>query len=227
MQVTNYLDSGAKIAIYDDIDEARESTADIIHDAGYIPIVINEPIVNFDDCVNHLAKFDGVLIDHRLSAGNYGEFNGAMVIRQLYSRKKPALLFTAWAVGDPEALQPYKRYLVNVVSKGEEDELEKIVNGFKICVDELNNIFIPERRPTRTIIVIANDYEGEENLNRVDAFVPSWNPNEGVTFPIEIIPEQFRSYLKEGQLFIADVNTGAESQHDLFYENFELAPDLD
>ena len=227
MESIQYLPHNAKIAIYDDQDDSRESSADNVYEAGYVPEPIEEPLFTIDDCVGHLSNFDGVLIDHRLSPGNFGDYSGAEVVSRLYSLKKPALLITAWAFGDPEALQPFNKFLVNVVKKGEDDEIEQIKIGFKTYVDEMNNIFVPERKPTRTIIVVASDFKANGGLNRVDAFLPSWNPNEGITFPIEIVPEEFRLYLKKGQCFLVNANSGAESQHELFFDNFDLAPDPD
>ncbi len=227
MGLMQYLPHNAKIAIYDDQDDSRESFVDNVCEAGYVPEPIEEPLFTIDECVNRLLNFDGVLIDHRLSPGNFGDYTGAEVVRRLYSLKKPALLITAWAYGDPEALQPFNKYLVNVVKKGEDDEIEQIQTGFKTYVDEMNNIFAPERKPTRTIIVVASDFEANEGLNRVEAFLPSWNPKEGITFPIDVVPEEFRPRLKKDQCFLVNANTGAQSQHELFFENFGLAPNPD
>jgi len=227
MAIAQQLHTNASIAIYDDDEISRESTADNVYDAGYKPVLIEEPILNIDDCVRYLLNYDAVLIDHRLSGGNFGNYTGAEVVKRLYPNKKPALLITAWSEGDPEALQPYNRYLVNVIKKGKEDELNQIKKGFETCVNEMNNIYLPERRPTRTIIIIASSFDSQDDLNRVNVFIPSWNPNEGVTFPVDIIPKELRPYLKADQCFFANVNTGAESQDELFFENFELAPDPD
>ena len=226
MESIQHLPLKARIAIYDDQDDSRESSVDNVYEAGYVPEPIKEPLFTIDDCVSYLSNFDGALVDHRLSPGNFGDYTGAEVVSRLYSLKKPALLITAWAHGHPEALQPFNKFLVNVVKKGEDDEIEQIRTGFKTYVDEINNIFVPERKPTRTVMVVASDFEPNEGLDRVDAFLPSWNPNEGITFPIDIVPEEFWPYLKKDQCFLVNANTGAESQHELFFENFDLAPDL-
>ena len=217
----------SQIAIYDDQDDSRETTAEYVYDAGFTPIPIDSPIYDLEECIKHLYKFDAALVDHRLSPGNFGEYEGAQVVSELYKKKKPALLITAWAEGDPEAIQPYKRHLPNVIKKDDENLIEGIIQGFDNCVNEINDFYTLERNPVKTIMVIASNYNEETDLKRVNAFLPSWNPYEGITFPVEIIPIDLRKHLKQDVCFSVFSNTGAKSQHDLFFYDFALAPEPD
>jgi len=60
---------------------------------------------------------------------------------------------------------------------------------------------------------------------QVIAFVPQWHTNEAVSFPESIVPIRLRAELKKDRFLIARVNTDAELNEDLFFENFELPPD--
>ncbi|WP_155901345.1 response regulator [Mariprofundus ferrooxydans] len=211
-----------RVAIYDDDPTNRESLADVLSDAGFDPTPIDHPASDLNDCVTMLMQFDASLMDHRVKAGGYGNFDGAAVVQRLYAQKRPSVLVTAWARGDWEELQPYRRQLVDVISKEDADDI-RICEAFDRCLKEYIGNYPPDRRPTKTIVRIAETYDPGNGHHRVRAFVPAWDPQEGVTFPIDIVPNTLREYLKEDIRLLAEVNTGALSQEELFFENFSLA----
>lgn len=212
-----------RVGIYDDMEDERESLAETLLDAGYSPVPCG-PIQQEDLCVAQLKTFDAAIVDHRLSQGDYGNYKGASVVKRLYLDKHPALLVSGWSRADPEDVQPFQRYLSLVLRKGEYD-ISDVGSGFDRCLQEFDGKFSPTRIATRTLIQIARDFDADSSRQRVDALIPSWDPRQGVTFPVEIIPVRLRNALREGRHFFAHVNTGAESQDDLFYENFSLAPE--
>ncbi len=82
------------------------------------------------------------------------------------------------------------------------------------------------RKPHRTIVRITNiDEESHEPV--VDVFVPGWNPHKAVRFPASLVPEHLRDELKPNVRLFAHVNIGADKSDDLYFEQFELAPEPD
>jgi hypothetical protein len=57
--------------------------------------------------------------------------------------------------------------------------------------------------------------------------VPQWNPLKAVRFPSSLLGDFESDDLKSDTLFIANVNIGARSADELFFDNFELAPEPD
>lgn len=214
----------SRVAIYDDRPDDREALAETLVDAGYEPVPLHQAYDSVEQCSNELARYDAAIVDHRLSPGNFGAYKGAEVVKQLYLTKRPALLVSGWSQGDPEDIQPYRRHLARILEKGEY-EADDIRAGFEQCFSEFEGTFRPQRRATRTIVRIAFDFEPSSSRQRVEAFVPSWHPHEGVTFALDVIPEGLHEHLTAGIRFLADVNTGADSQDELFFDNFELAPE--
>lgn len=217
-------DEISTVVIYDDDQDHRESIEEVVHDANYKPVVIKKAFRSLEQCLSGIKKYDAAILDHRLSPGNFGSFKGAEVVQELYRQRFPALLVTAWSRGDPEDLQPFRRQLASVIAKTD-IEPETIRSGFQLCVGEFREEYALGRRPTRTIVRIASDFDEDSRMARVEAFIPSWDPRQGVTFPVTLVPEPLRGYLKTNVRFFADVNTGADSQDELFFENFELAPE--
>lgn len=225
MSVTRSVTQISRVAIYDDRPDDRETLAETLEDTGYEPVRLDEPFNSVEQCTNELARYDAAIVDHRLSPGNFGAYTGAEVVKRLYLTGHPALLVSCWSQGDPQDIQPYRRQLACILEKGEY-EAPDIIAGFRQCIAEFEGIFIPQRRATRTIVRIAFDFDPNSSKKRVGVFVPAWHPQEGVTFALDIIPENLRGNLREGTRFFADVNTGANSQDELFFENIELAPEV-
>jgi hypothetical protein len=104
------------------------------------------------------------------------------------------------------------------------DDLDprSLIDALSKCRAELSGDVVQSRRARRTLVRIddvATDF--------VDAFVPAWNPNLAIRFPISLLPAEFQATLKSNQRFFAKVNTDAEKPEDLFLEAFEPAPEVD
>ena len=55
--------------------------------------------------------------------------------------------------------------------------------------------------------------------------MPAWKPDAEVRFPLELIPKSIRGEDLRGRVYIARVNIGAVREEELFFENFEAAPE--
>lgn len=212
-----------RIAIYDDESGFRENMADIILDAGFDPVPINQPFGSLPDCILGLKQFDRAVLDHRLSPGNFADFLGVVAVKELYSTNFPVLLMSAWDE-TPEAieeLQPYRRQLAKVITKSDACE-DLLIEGFDKCIGEFHGSFELDRRPARTLMRIVSCGD-----TRVNAYIPSWGPKTGVSFPKIIIPGALHPHVIEDAWFCAEVNTGADSLDELYFENFTLPPEID
>jgi hypothetical protein len=79
------------------------------------------------------------------------------------------------------------------------------------------------RKPHRTLLRIED--VGRESI---DVIIPGWNPHRAVRLPKSLIPESFwESQLKIGEHLFAQINIGAEKASDLYFKDFEVAPELD
>jgi hypothetical protein len=105
------------------------------------------------------------------------------------------------------------------------DDPETIRECFRICGQEVwDGVLSLQRRPWRTIIQIE---EVDFKIKTVDALVPGWNPDVKVRFPLDLIDRYLHDRVESGRHFFARVNTCAEREEDLFFYDFELAPEVD
>lgn len=76
------------------------------------------------------------------------------------------------------------------------------------------------RRAERSLVQIA--YKGGRDLI---VFVPAWNPHKAITIPRGLVPDALLTDLQNGDYLIAGVNIGAKSFDELFFVDFEPAPE--
>jgi len=216
------------IAIVDDDKELAEITAWDVEAAGYEPSLLFDG--NFTD-VNQMASFiiqgfQGAVCDHRLSNSGLANFYGAELVATLYNAKFPSILVTQFTETDISfSIRKWRRNIPVLLSREETSALS-IAQGIEDCTSELAGKIPSTRKPRRTIVRIASIDE-ESNTSVIDAFIPSWNPHKAVRFPASLIPEYIRVTLKPNTRLFAYVNTGADKSDDLYFENFELAPEPD
>jgi hypothetical protein len=164
-----------------------------------------------------------------LAPKGLAQFTGAATIAKLYDRQRIApLLVTTWEKQDADTTIRLYRRKVPVLLSAEDFDNPEVIRG---CFDASENEVIrgripPERRAWRTAVQIE-DRDDKSNIKVVDALVPGWNPDAKVTFPLDLIEPELRDLATPGQVFFAMVNIGAERDEDLFFGDFELAPEAD
>ncbi|MEU6252245.1 hypothetical protein [Streptomyces sp. NPDC047043] len=85
----------------------------------------------------------------------------------------------------------------------------------------------PERVGHRTVVrVLRVDRIGAERI--VEVIVVAWDPVDAVILPADMITSCVGISEEElpGKRFMARVNIHARSSEELFFENFELAPEV-
>ena len=230
------IDKGAKVAVVDDERFTAEVVADIAEEAELVPIIISDGDGPFRKVAELLERIRtrscvAVVCDHRLSGTPFASFLGAELMALLYDEHIPGLLLSTFAGVDSDStIRRYRASIPCLVSRGHLDP-DNILEGLRLCESELNGQYVPERYPRRTLIRVVNVSSSPVDGNTVvDAIMHSWDPNFGVRFPLDLIEDpQIQRFLKEDfsgvtRLF-AQVNIDCENSMDLFFRDFELAPE--
>lgn len=227
----NLLDSeiGAKnkIVIIDDEKDFAETAAWEIEDAGYEPILIIEgSFKEIDDLILQIPKDAyGVLCDHRLGKSGLANFYGSDLVASLYDQKIPALLGTQFYDVDSDVSIRKHRHKIPVLLNKDNVDSSSIKAGMKICLLEFDGNVASDRKPYRNIVRLV-DVDQESGEEVVDVIIPGWNLHKAVRLPSSLIREWILEFEpKLGTRLIANVNTGAENPEDLYFTNFEIAPE--
>jgi hypothetical protein len=223
------IQSNQKIAIVDDEAELAEATGWDVEEAGYEPfLVVKGHFTNVNDLASViLEKTQCAICDNRLTNSGLANFSGAELVATLYDQKFPSLLISQFVEIDTSfSIRKWRRKIPVLLSR-DKANASSISQGLEACQQELGGHLPISRKPSRTIVRIAN-VDQASNEPVVDAFVIGWNPHKAVRFPASLIPETIRSdALKKGVRLFAHVNIGADNADDLYFDKFELAPEPD
>ena len=75
----------------------------------------------------------------------------------------------------------------------------------------------------RTIARVTRVDDSADKL-RIFGVLPSWNPKEEITFPVERMPIGLLEVIEPDYRFVAYSNLGAENKNDLYLCDFEFIP---
>lgn len=216
----------SKVGIVDDDTEAIQIAEVEVIDAGYAPLIIKPPIQSCFDLARELSlQVDGVICDHRLGYSGFADFYGAELVATLYDIKIPAILVTQYIEIDNDvSIRKWRHKIPVLINRGETNP-QRIVTGFSECIDEFQGRLRIDRKPHRTLIRVE-DESHEDNEYVLDVVVPAWNPNQAVRFPKSLIPPELSRKIRPPFRLIALVNLGARKSEDLYFRNFELAPEI-
>jgi len=213
------------IAIIDDDFLEADVTSITVQDAGFEPLIVRE---RFESEIALAAaireRAQAAICDHRLSPRGYAQYYGASVVAELFRQGVPALLVTQFLNQDNAvSIRQHRRYIPVLLRRSEIND-EQIKAGLVDCAKEIRGEFLPGRKPWRSLIRVEST-GNEDNQSVVDVIIPSWNPKESLRFPASLVPEELRESLRPGLRLLAMVNIGAEKAEDLFFYDFELAPE--
>jgi len=214
-----------KIAIIDDDPESAKFIRYELEEAGYQ----GDIITGFYENVNLFAQqihdsADAAICDHKLSDGGLANFYGSELVACLYDLKTPSILISQYPDESHSTIGAYRRKIPIFLTRKEVSSMS-LRNGIEYCVSELGGKIPRERKPHRTLVRIER-VDKEFGQDVVEAFVVGWRPRQAVRFPASLIPEEMRETLGKGSRLVAYVNIGATKSEDLFFERFELAPQL-
>jgi hypothetical protein len=229
--MTSTIAPRRRVAIIDDDQEEVYWMRGEVEEAGYEPV----PFVDLAPTVEALVKevqnrgVAAAICDHRLSVKATAHFWGAEAVAALIKSGIPALLVTRFADVDSNlGIRQFRRDVPVVLSK---DELtgEAVAAGIQTVSAEIADNYSPERVSYRTLVQVVG-YSSESEQPMVEAILPSWRPRQAVRFPASLIPAGLQPHSEDewpGTCYIAWVNIGAEEAEDLYFYDFERAPDPD
>ncbi len=209
----------AKVSIIDDNENAGHSMELSVADAHFNPAFEPGPLPDLSAFIKRtMLSTDAAICDHRLRLGMYAMFDGADAVAEFYTLKFPALLCTNFGQDEIDAIRLLRRKIPVVLSPAETDPT-CIVEAFAICIDEFNDKYRASRKPWRTLLRIE-DYDVRREMLYV--VLPGWNSTELLRVPLKMIPSQHRSGILPGMRLGVQTNLGAESQYDLYFDQFEF-----
>ena len=214
-----------KIAIVDD-DKTEVEVAELeIKDAGFEPFPVEGgPFQMVEDLITLISSnAQSAICDHRLRYSGFANFSGAELVARLYDLRIPAVLISQYADIDGNASIRACRDKIPVLLNRDETDASSIARGIEYCVNELRGQIANTRKPHRSLLRI--ELVEQESI---DVIIPGWNPHRAVRLPKSLIPTSFwESHLKIGEHLFAQINIGAEKASDLYFKDFEIAPELD
>jgi len=213
-----------RIAIVDD-DKREAEVAELeAEDAGFEPFIVEGgPFQKVEDLITLISSnAQAAICDHRLGHSGFASFSGAKLVARLYDLQIPAILISQYADMDNGLSIRACRDKIPVLLNRDETDASSIARGIEYCVSELRGQMANTRKPHRTLLRIEDI--GQQSI---DVIIPSWNPHRAVRLPKTLLPRSFRVHLKSGTHLFAQINIGAEKASELYFKDFEMAPELD
>lgn len=227
MQIVHQGKVIRRVAVVDDKEEARESMAEWIVEAGFEPCIQHRVDGSVDDFLSKLRReVDAIVFDQHLRPGNYATFNGSDAVSKAYDMNIPSVLVTAIAGADFIHIVPYRRKIPVLIDSTKADWVS-IANGIELCVKEFESKVVPERAPYRTLVRVEELSDEDDGRPLMYLVIPAWNPHKKVPVPRNFIDGGLQKRVLVGEVFFADVNIGALRHQDLFFDNFQLADELE
>lgn len=212
-----------RVAIVDDNLHDARVMRELVLDAGFEPVVLDSPFGDIHDLLRNVGeRADAAICDHRLRG--LAHFSGAQAVASLVAQNVPALLVTQYVDTDADVSIRRWRYGVPVLLDRGDADPDRLRQGLDDCAREIQGFYAPGRRPRRTLIQI-DETANESGEPVVDTRVLSWNPHRAVRFPLSLVPADLRRLVVPGAFLIAMVNIGAERAQDLYFKDFERAPE--
>lgn len=186
----------------------------------YVPPTLGS-INAITDFIRETAQ--GAICTHRLLQRGPTYFYGAELAAALYDQKIPTLVVTQYTAIDFNGLLRKWRDKLPVVFNPREFDTDTILDGFDLCMQELQGNFSKERMSHEVQLNVVNiEHEGNEKV--VDINIPyGWDHYQIIRFPLSLIPVHLHAQIKRNSWLKAEVNTGARFCDELYFRNIELS----
>ncbi|USX49915.1 hypothetical protein [Lentzea sp. HUAS12] len=217
------------MAVVDDDEEEAWTTSLLLEQAGFVPVQIVPTEAEITGTLTRI-KQDCVaaVCDHRLNAGSKARFFGAELV---YKTNKqlglPAVLYTTFAGTDQStSIRRWKAGIPCVVDKTDNDSTV-LERALETTMAELQG-HVPRVRRAHPAVVEVLAVRQDRETPAVEAIVPAWRMSTAVDIPLDLILSDLSvpPLELEGLWLTAEVNCHAEQSSDLFFKNFEIAPEL-
>jgi hypothetical protein len=228
MSLTLLDKSIERVRLIDDDEDVRHGYAVHVEDMDIAVADEEGPIHDLCSLLASINKSqDAVICDFNLKIKNYSSINGDEIVSGLYRSNIPALLCTRNEPHLHEAIRRKRRYIPVVLSPKKMTQ-ETIVHAFKTCIEEFKGVFAPPRKPWRTMLRIEGGESTSDGLLKVNAVIPEWDPSTLLNFEWHIGDNEAlllaKRSIESGDILrlYATVNVGADTQDDLFIEDWSL-----
>ena len=205
----------SRVLIVDDDPAARDSYAYPIEDLELEPVKVEGP-VDPGSFVDGVEPCEVVVCDYHLKSRSYSSCDGDELMAACYKAGIPGMLCTAYP--DVTIRRDYRRY-IPILLKTDSLHPDAFIAAWEQCLGEISGTFLPTRRPWRTLVRIEEIDKDPEYFN---AIVFSWDVHKKIRVDKESVPEQIRKVLTPDMQFhfYAEVNIGADSPGDLFFDSW-------
>lgn len=207
-----------RVCIVDDDPNARIAYEYPVEDLSLQPVPVEGPLPALDLFIEQtLQGTDAAICDYRLGVRSYANFDGAESVAMMYQNQFPSVLCTRWETASIDEMRRYRRY-IPVLLRPDELNPDSLVQGFECCIEEFQGKFRPSRRPWRTLVRVEEvDYE----RSYLYIVIPGWDTNEVIRLCLEDVPSDIRERIGRQMRFHVQVNMGAESSEELYFEEWE------
>jgi hypothetical protein len=222
------LSEGDKVAVVDDVQEDAVMTASLVSEAGFDPVVITPPPSSIDSLLSEIRKSArAVVCDHRLSDRGRVRYYGAEVVARSNEQHFPAVLITTYADVDYASIRLWRAGIPCMLKRGREAGPDEIIEALNRTEKEVHGLFSAERKPYRTVVRVEK-IRASASYGIAEIVVSAWNPAEVIEIPVELIRRDLKEpkILSVGSRYMADVNIFAPTPDELYFRNFEPAPEI-
>jgi hypothetical protein len=212
-----------QVAVIDDDEASRKAVAETVADGNVQSVPLVGPLGPMDTVLANIrSTSDALVSDHHLTKHQYASFGGAEVVAKAYRERFPAVLCTGWAQANIVEIRALRRWIPSVINSDDATDPEVFISGFKLCIEEFRGEFSSARKPWRALVrVEAAQLDGQTPT--VYVVVSSWHPQKVIGLLAKSLPSDIVNRVRSGtERFHAQVNKGAESDSELFFDEWTL-----
>lgn len=217
MSVTIHDREISRVLIVDDDSAARDGYGYPVEDLELEPVKVEGPVETVESfLIEAKQSADVVVCDYHLRKHNYAICDGDVLVAECYKVGIPGILCTTYTDVDMEIRRDYLRYIPALL-RTNSPEPETLIEAWRSSLCEISGTFHPTRRPWRTLVRVDEVTDG----GYFYAIVPAWSPQRKIRLYEDSLPKEILDLVEPGKRFHAQVNIGAESHEDLFFDDWE------
>lgn len=217
MPVTIHDREISRVLIVDDDSAARDGYGYPVEDLELEPVKVEGPVETIESfLIKAKQSADAVVCDYHLRKHNYAICDGDILVAECYKVGIPGILCTTYTDVDVEIRRDYLRYIPALL-RTNSPEPETLIEAWRSGLREISGTFHPARRPWRTLVRVDEVTDG----GYFYAIVPAWSSQQKIRLSEDSLPEEILDLVEPGKRFHAQVNIGAESYEDLFFDDWE------
>lgn len=213
------------ISIVDDNMSAREMYELPLEELDVIPYLADGPIPSLSIFVQEtVKKSQAAICDHHLRVGSYANFDGAELVANCYQQHFPAILCTRFEDANVVEMRRFRKH-IPVLIKPNQLHPDVITRGIEKCLEEFKDKFQPSRKTWRSLVRVEDiDINPQLDNCYIYLVIPSWCNDTVIKLMLTDLPGEVQKIVADGSgiRLHAQVNLGADSQSELYFDNWEL-----